>query len=116
MAKPLSDRTSFVIAPDGKILLSYTDRNPKRISENDGCGETVRKFALVKADVNHPISHQRLTMLTAMLAAFAGGIILNFMPCVFPIISKALGLVRHSHSTVQTRKNLASYSARLLPC
>jgi thiol:disulfide interchange protein len=44
-------------------------------------------------------------MLTAMLAAFAGGIILNFMPCVFPIVSlKALGLIRHSHSTAQTRK------------
>lgn len=44
-------------------------------------------------------------MLTAMLAAFAGGIILNFMPCVFPIISlKALGLIRHSQSTAQTRK------------
>lgn len=26
--KTLSDRTSFVIAPDGKILMSYTDRNP----------------------------------------------------------------------------------------
>lgn len=26
--KTLSDRTSYVIAPDGKILLSYTDRNP----------------------------------------------------------------------------------------
>jgi len=25
---PLSERTSFVIAPDGKILLSYTDANP----------------------------------------------------------------------------------------
>ncbi|PAL19435.1 peroxiredoxin [Sphingopyxis sp. GW247-27LB] len=25
----LSDRTSFVIAPDGTILLSYTDRNPR---------------------------------------------------------------------------------------
>ena len=25
----LSDRTSFVIAPDGKILLSYTDMNPQ---------------------------------------------------------------------------------------
>lgn len=24
----VSDRTSFVIAPDGKILMSYTDRNP----------------------------------------------------------------------------------------
>lgn len=33
-------------------------------------------------------------MLTAILAAFAGGIILNFMPCVFPVISlKALGLL-----------------------
>ncbi len=27
--KALSDRTSYVIAPDGKILLSYTDRNPE---------------------------------------------------------------------------------------
>ena len=27
--KMLSDRTSFVIAPDGKILLSYTDGNPE---------------------------------------------------------------------------------------
>lgn len=27
--KMLSDRTSFVIAPGGKILLSYTDRNPE---------------------------------------------------------------------------------------
>ncbi len=26
--RPLSDRTSYVIAPDGKILLSYTDPNP----------------------------------------------------------------------------------------
>lgn len=44
-------------------------------------------------------------MLTAMLAAFAGGIILNFMPCVFPIISlKALGLIRHTESTAQSRQ------------
>ncbi len=27
--KTLSDRTSYVIAPDGNILLSYTDRNPE---------------------------------------------------------------------------------------
>lgn len=44
-------------------------------------------------------------MLTAMLAAFAGGIILNFMPCVFPIISlKALGLLRHTQDSAQVRK------------
>ncbi|MDV0595601.1 MULTISPECIES: protein-disulfide reductase DsbD family protein [unclassified Enterobacter] len=39
-------------------------------------------------------------MLTAMLAAFVGGIILNFMPCVFPVISlKALGILRHQGDT-----------------
>nr|MBA2814337.1 alkyl hydroperoxide reductase [Candidatus Pantoea persica] len=26
--KTLSDGTSYVIAPDGKIVLSYTDKNP----------------------------------------------------------------------------------------
>ena len=34
--------------------------------------------------------------MTAILAALLGGIILNFMPCVFPVISlKALGMLRH---------------------
>ena len=38
-------------------------------------------------------------MLTAIAAAFLGGIILNLMPCVFPVISlKALSLIRH-HAT-----------------
>ncbi|MBP2167859.1 thiol:disulfide interchange protein DsbD [Erwinia toletana] len=44
-------------------------------------------------------------MLTAMLAAFIGGIILNLMPCVFPIISlKALGLLRHQGSPASARR------------
>ncbi|WEF26072.1 thioredoxin family protein [Klebsiella aerogenes] len=44
-------------------------------------------------------------MLTAMLAAFIGGIILNFMPCVFPVVSlKALGLLRHSENAAHARR------------
>lgn len=43
-------------------------------------------------------------MLTAILAAFLGGIILNFMPCVFPVISlKALGIMRHQADTASAR-------------
>ncbi|WP_028019670.1 protein-disulfide reductase DsbD family protein [Enterobacter cloacae] len=43
-------------------------------------------------------------MLAAMLAAFVGGIILNFMPCVFPVISlKALGILRHQGDTRSAR-------------
>ncbi|WP_241622570.1 protein-disulfide reductase DsbD family protein [Rosenbergiella australiborealis] len=44
-------------------------------------------------------------MLTALLAAFLGGIILNLMPCVFPVISlKALGLIRHQADPGQARR------------
>lgn len=43
-------------------------------------------------------------MLTAMLAALLGGIILNVMPCVFPIVSlKALGLMRHDGNVASAR-------------
>jgi thiol:disulfide interchange protein len=43
-------------------------------------------------------------MLTAILSAFAGGVILNFMPCVFPILSlKVLAVVRHGGAPRQAR-------------
>ncbi|PXW15953.1 protein-disulfide reductase DsbD family protein [Pantoea sp. JKS000250] len=43
-------------------------------------------------------------MLTAIAAAFLGGIILNLMPCVFPMISlKALSLIRHHESPSHAR-------------
>jgi len=43
-------------------------------------------------------------MLTALLTAFLGGLILNFMPCVFPVISlKAFGLIRHAHDPRSVR-------------
>lgn len=43
-------------------------------------------------------------MLTAIAAAFLGGIILNLMPCVFPVISlKALSLIRHHKSPSHAR-------------
>lgn len=43
-------------------------------------------------------------MLTALFAAFIGGIILNFMPCVFPVVSlKAFGLLRQDGNTASAR-------------
>ncbi len=39
-----------------------------------------------------------MSMPATLAAAFLGGLILNFMPCVFPVISlKAFGLIRHVH-------------------
>lgn len=51
-------------------------------------------------------------MLSAVLAAFLGGLILNAMPCVFPIISlKALGLVRHAHHRRHARLEGLAFAA-----
>ncbi|UFH51151.1 hypothetical protein [Pseudomonas sp. KNUC1026] len=51
-------------------------------------------------------------MLSAVIAAFLGGLILNAMPCVFPIISlKALGLVRHAHQQRHARLEGLAFAA-----
>jgi len=43
-------------------------------------------------------------MLTAIAAAFLDGLILNLMPCVFPVISlKALSLIRHHDKPAHAR-------------
>ncbi len=49
----------------------------------------------------------------ALLLAFAGGVLLNLMPCVFPVLSlKILGFVRHAggHPAV-TRRHGATFGA-----
>jgi thiol:disulfide interchange protein/DsbC/DsbD-like thiol-disulfide interchange protein len=46
-----------------------------------------------------PDSYSGLGLIAALLLAVAGGIILNLMPCVLPVLSiKVLSLVQHSHS------------------
>ena len=40
------------------------------------------------------------TLLTAILLAFVGGLLLNLMPCVFPVLSiKVLSLINHSNES-----------------
>jgi len=46
--------------------------------------------------VSPPIFSSMLTLVIALTGAFVGGVILNLMPCVFPVLSlKLIGLVRH---------------------
>ncbi len=52
-------------------------------------------------------------LLQALLLAFAGGLILNLMPCVLPVLAlKAVALARMSGaSRTQTRRDAAAYTA-----
>ena len=65
------------------------------------------------APVRTPTPPTLLSILQAALLAFAGGLILNLMPCVFPVLSiKVLHLVRHSgHTPAQVRLNGIAYAA-----
>ncbi len=56
-----------------------------------------------------------LTLWQAVLLAIAGGMLLNLMPCVLPVLSiKALGLVSHSRSPRTLRASGIAYTAGVL--
>lgn len=51
----------------------------------------------------------------ALLLAFAGGLVLNLMPCVFPVLSlKALGAVESSHDAAEMRRHGLWYTLGVL--
>jgi thiol:disulfide interchange protein DsbD len=57
-------------------------------------------------------------ILTALLFAVLGGIILNLMPCVFPVLSmKAMALIRHAEKQPRTvRLHGLAYALGVLAC
>ena len=57
-----------------------------------------------------------VSLLRAMALALAGGLVLNLMPCVLPVLSvKALGLVQHSHGRPSVlRAHGLAYTAGVL--
>ncbi len=64
---------------------------------------------------------QNLSLMTALVFAFLGGLILNIMPCVLPVLSiKILGFVREAGAN-QRRLTITAWSTLpacwpVLPC
>jgi thiol:disulfide interchange protein/DsbC/DsbD-like thiol-disulfide interchange protein len=83
------DRT-LADVPVSKAVLAYQDAQGQR--------RAVRLSILTEAGGNGTNNHtglDRVTFLQAALFALLGGLILNLMPCVFPVLSmKALSLVK----------------------
>lgn len=63
-----------------------------------------------------PAADDTLQLGAALLFALLGGLILNLMPCVFPVLSiKALSLLRHAHQAPrETRLQGIAYTAGVL--
>ena len=89
------------------------------ITENNGDISTrgyIVDVVLDEVAPNTKAEQSDLVLSSAMLLALLGGIILNLMPCVFPVLSiKALSLLKHAQqSPTQTKLQGLAYTAGIL--
>ena len=80
-----------------------------------------QQAAAAAQSTEHPNAAPRtgatdLTLLIALVFAFAGGMILNLMPCVFPVLSlKVLGFVHVAHNdSARIRRHGLAFAAGVL--
>ncbi|MFC6280383.1 protein-disulfide reductase DsbD family protein [Polaromonas aquatica] len=68
--------------------------------------------ALRRNSLNQPASAVSLTFAAALLGALLGGLILNLMPCVFPVLAiKVMGFARHADDRRGHRVSGLAFSA-----
>ncbi|MDV3256921.1 MAG: thioredoxin family protein [Sphingomonas sp.] len=90
--------------------------------EGEGAGEAAVSLPTVAGDQpedagtatdGYPVGNgESLGLGWAIIGALVGGLVLNLMPCVFPILSlKAMHLARAGHSVVAARTDSAAYAA-----
>jgi thiol:disulfide interchange protein len=107
------------VARDGDLLVIETDAAegalPKRIEGVLATGGAQAFTVSAQPGAVTAPQGQAGTILLALLGAIAGGLLLNVMPCVFPILSlKALHLARAGESARGARQEALAYTAGVL--
>ncbi|MCX6994564.1 MAG: protein-disulfide reductase DsbD family protein [Chlamydiae bacterium] len=96
-------KASIKITDDKRIILSGLEGHLKGVLKID------TDIGSSFYDVNHTPEAARISFLLVLLAAFGGGLILNLMPCVFPVLSiKVLSLIDAAGQSSYKRIALAS--------
>ena len=104
------------LSPDEKLSGVLT------VTEETGNGEVTRGYHVNVAGTavaniaTITAKKPDLVLASALLLAFLGGVILNLMPCVFPVLSiKALALIKHAHQAPrQNRLHGLAYTLGIL--
>ena len=103
-------REPEIIFADGGLLLQLTpgfDFEPTEadlsgilvVDEEAGNEALVSSYAFTMQNPGERLPQEDMGLLAALLFAFLGGLILNLMPCVFPVLSiKILSLVESVHA------------------
>ena len=108
---------STQLAPSGQSSAPSRIEGLLRIGEDEGLlvtvvpGDVPKGGALVGGDGDAQ-SNNTPPLLWLLLGALAGGILLNVMPCVFPILGlKALALAKGGGDERKARKDALAYAA-----
>jgi thiol:disulfide interchange protein DsbD len=98
--------------PEGKVRRAYAFGAPPSVVAPVTDTAVTAPVAAAPAAVGE----DSLTLWSAVGLAFLGGLVLNLMPCVFPVLSiKVLSLVRHSGETPRrVRLHGLAYTAGIL--
>jgi thiol:disulfide interchange protein len=83
-----------------------------RLREGDGLSLTAQPSGVPASGGGASSAHSMTAMLAALAGAIVGGLLLNIMPCVFPILSlKALSLARAGGDEAGARREALAYTA-----
>jgi thiol:disulfide interchange protein len=108
---PISD--SFVAMPPAVDLVFVNGRGEAReavavralVESSDATGSTSSAAPAAPSPGEAPAS-----LFVALALAFFGGVLLNLMPCVFPVLAlKALGLAESAHDRAAARREGLAY-------
>lgn len=100
-----------------KGVLRYTQNGkPKGEIISATIGERFGVAPLIVSESNANLAPNTMSLWGAIIGAFIGGLILNLMPCVFPVISmKALSLAKLAHGErAAIRREAWAYVAGVL--
>ncbi|MGZ5053531.1 MAG: protein-disulfide reductase DsbD family protein, partial [Methylobacter sp.] len=88
------------------------------VTEGTGSDSVTRGYVVdvASSDTAPAKAESKLVLASAMLLALLGGVILNLMPCVFPVLSiKALALIKHARNEPrQTKLHGLAYTLGIL--
>lgn len=108
------DRLVIAVKPGAKAreLTGAAIDGVLRIADGRGLAVHAVPGAIAVSDATAGAAHGWAAALTAFALAVLGGLILNVMPCVFPILSlKALSLARSGTSASHARQEALAYTA-----
>ena len=117
--KALNPATPQKISRDGDMLIIETNKGDDNPAKIDGVlsigGGKGLSISATQGIVAAPMSGTWSVILLALGGAILGGLILNIMPCVFPIISlKALSLARSGGDERTAKRDALAYSAGVI--